>query len=705
MVGPLANSPRCRHDDSVTRPEAPQNPPTTRRDDLVEMIHGRVVADPYRWLEDADDPAVKSWVDAQNALTRNVLDALSERQSIRERLGELLSIGHLSRPVVRRRSDGGYSYFTVRRDAGEDQMKVVVRSALNGVDRVLVDPSRLGDSNTMALDWHYPSPDGSLLAYGLSEGGSERSTLRVIEVPGGRQVGPTIDRTRACSIAWLPDSSGFFFTRLPAAGSVPKGEEQYHQALYRYQLGTDPESAQLVFLPDAMNDSVACSLSPKGDWLAITIFGSWSKGQLWLAPVRDGVPGKCRRCSPKGEALYYPVVLDDRVFVLTNERASRYRVLSFRPETPSRDTWVEVVGQHTSDVLDDIAVVGGQLLVAWQREGRSRLERFDLDGSRLGEVELPAPGTSNGFSGHHEATEAFYDFESFVHAPIVYRIDLGTGIAKPWQQVASSVDPEHYSITAEQATSADGTSIPYVVVHHRDTPLDTPTKTLLYAYGGFHYSLRPRFSRTNLLWIERGGVYVQANVRGGGERGEDWHRAGKGANKQNTFDDLVAVAEDLSRRGVTQPGRLAIHGRSNGGLLVAAAITQRPDLFGAAICGVPLADMLRYPRFLVGRFWIPEYGDPDDPQQFEWLHAYSPYHRVRFGALYPPTLVMTAAGDSRVDPLHARKLVAALQAATSAQGPILLRTEVDAGHGAGKPISKQIEEFADIFAFLDWQLA
>lgn len=679
-------------------------PPHARGEDVVEERFGARIADPYRWLEDGTAEEVQAFVATQNDLTRRLLDAVPARGPLAARLAELLAIGHVGRPAVHRRPDGSYRYFSTRRDPGDDQAKLVVRDTYAGADRVLVDPNTLDPEGTTALDWYYPAPDGSLVAYGLSERGTEQSTLRVIDVATGAQIGAPISRTRSCSLAWYPDASGFYFTRYPTPGSVPPGEEAYHRKVWSLRLGEDPDAAPEVFRSVSVTGFPTCALSPTGHWLVVSVAHGWSRTDLFMAEVHEGRRGLFRRLSPEGEAVYHAVVTDTRVYVVTNEGATRYRAFAFDPEDPERSAWREVIPEHASDVLEDLAVVGGELFVTWQRDGQSRLERFDAQGTSLGPIALPAPGRCSGFTGHVAGREAFYDFESFAHAPRVERYSLDTGTSETWQEVTCGLDPSAYTVDTHEARSPDGTLVPFVVVRHRATvPGEAPT--LLYGYGGFNHSLYYAFSRVNLAFLERGGIYVQANLRGGGERGESWHRAGMGPHKQNTFDDFIAVAETLVARGIAHPDRLAIHGRSNGGLLVAAAITQRPELFRAAVCGVPLTDMLRYPRFLVARLWIPEYGDPEDPEQFRWLAAYSPYHHVRPSTAYPATLVTTAAGDSRVDPLHARKLVASLQAASTSGAPILLRTEAEAGHGAGKPVSKLVEEYADVFAFLTWQLA
>ena len=677
----------------------------TRREDRVETLHGVRIADPYRWLESSDSPEVRAWVDAQNDLTEKALAKVADRDAIHSRLDELMAIGHVSLPTVRRTKNGALRYFFTKREGEQDQPVLLVRDGLGGKDRVLVDPNAMSADKTTSLDWYSPSHDGSLVAYGTSEGGSEESTLRVRDVASGKDLPDTITRARYSSVCWLADNKRFFYARFPAPGSVPEGEEKYHRKLYDHVLGRDPEKDPMVFGKDQpMTDFPSCTGSPNGRWLVVRVHQGWSKSSLWLADTSAAKLAFSRITDDK-EHVYDPLALDDVIYVKTNEGAARYAIWAVDPKRPERASWKKIVGEHKSDVIGGFDAVGGQLFVSYLDKAVSRLERFDRSGKSLGAIPLPTLGTSDGFSGIHDGKEVFFDFESFAIPPSVRRMDLATGKVEVWQEVRANVDTKDFVVAPGAAKSKDGTRVPYLVVRSKrvdDKSGDNPT--LLYGYGGFNVNLQPRFSRTNILFLERGGVYVQANLRGGGEFGEEWHRAGQLDKKQNVFDDFIAVAEDLIAEKLTSPSRLAIHGRSNGGLLVAAAVTQRPDLFRAAVSGVPLTDMLRYQNFLIAKLWIPEYGSAEDPKQFAWLHAYSPYHRVEQGTRYPAVLLTTAVSDTRVDPMHARKMAAALQHATRSGLPILLRTEVQAGHGAGKPIHKIVDEYADVFAFLFWQL-
>lgn len=677
--------------------------PQTRRESLVEALHGRPVPDPYRWLEDGTSAEVHEWIDAQNALVAARLGGVAERATIRARLDELLQIGSVSVPSVRRTRHYGVRAFFTRRQGRENQPILYVRDGIDGADRALVDPNAIDPDGTIALDWFEPSADGSLVAYGLSRGGTEESTLAIRDVESGRDLGDVVSRARHASVAWRPDSRRFFYTRYPAPGSVPAGEERYHRRVFEHELGRDPDADPLVFQGESLTDFPSCSVSPSGRWLLVRVHRGWSESALHLADLVSADPQLSPIVSGR-PYLYDARVRDDAIYVLTNDGAPRYAIYRVDPDHPERDQWVPVVPEHPSSVIDHFEVIGDYVVVGYLAGPISGLEVRRTDGTRIGVLELPTLGATQSISGLWDGSEAFIDFESFAVPQRVLRVALDGCTSRNWQSVEADVSPDDYVVREHRTRSADGTLVPYLMVHKkscdpsRTRPGGHPT--ILYGYGGFNVSLLPRFSRTNYVLLEREGIYVQANLRGGGEYGEPWHAAGKLAHKQNAFDDFFAVAEALISDGVTTPERLAIVGHSNGGLLVAAAVTQRPELFRAAVAGVPLTDMLRYHRFLLAKLWVSEYGCADDPEQFEWLLRYSPYHRVAAGVRYPAVLFTTALGDTRVDPMHARKMAAALQDAAPDGAPILLRTETHAGHGAGKPVNKLAEEYADVHAFL-----
>ena len=675
--------------------------PPSRIEEVVDTLHGVAVADPYRWLEDGDNPAVKEWVAKQNAFTRSVLDKLPGREQIRERLDTLLDIGTIGTPTpVKGR------YFYTRREGKQNQPILYVREGLRGPERVLLDPNQLAADGTVALDWWYPSRDGKLLAYGLSRDGSEQSTLYVRDVDTGKDLPDVIPRTRACSVAWRPDGKAFYYTRYPAPDSVPKGEENYHRHVYLHVLGTDPASDPRVFGEGrAAEDWPIVKLSPDGRWLAVTVQQGWAKSEIFFADLtKDAV--RFEPLVEKVNAIFEVIVRNDRFYIRTNEKAPRYRLYRVDPEKPARDQWQEIIPE-SGDVLEAVAAIGDTLVAEYSVKASSRLRLFDRNGRPTHEVALPTLGTVAGLGGEWDGDELLYGFQSFTVPPTVYHVDLKTRRSQLWEQVKADIDFSAYEVEQVTYRSKDGTPVTMFLAHKKGLKRDGNNPTLLYGYGGFNIALTPSFNPARFLFLERGGLLAIANLRGGGEYGEEWHQAGMLGKKQNVFDDFLAAAEWLIAEKYTNPNRLAIQGGSNGGLLVGAALTQRPDLFRAVVCQVPLLDMVRYHKFLIARLWIPEYGSADDPEQFKWLYAYSPYHRVKDGTAYPAVLLATAESDTRVDALHARKMAARLQAATASDPtdrPILLRLETKAGHGQGKPRSKILDELTDIWSFLFWQL-
>lgn len=698
----------------VPRKSTPTNPTSTRastatiatrREETTETMFGVTVSDPYRWLEDANSLEVQTWVAAQNGLTRRNLDALGVLPSLQKRLKELLAIGSVGLPAVRRTTTGGLRFFYRKREGAQNQPVLLWRDGNQGAPKALVDVNELASDGTVALDYFDPSPDGSLVAFGLSRNGSEDSTLYVRDVALGRDRPDVISRTRYASVCWHADGKGFFYTRFPAPGSVPAGEEQYHRQLYEHRLGADPDADPLVFGSGReMTDYPDCTISPNGRWLVVSVHVSWNRTDVFLADTQKR-PLSFTELTERKEQTYAVVARDNALWISTNDNAPRYALYRASPRNPKRQAWTQVLPEHPRDVLDQFDVFGDKILASYSYSAVSRLERFDQRGRSLGDVAIDTLGGIDGISGVHDEARAFYALESFLAPATIYQVDLKQREPSTFLEVSSSIKPSDYRVEQRFASSKDGTRVPYTLIYKSALSLtsgDNPT--LLYGYGGFNISLTPGFLRTTYAFLERGGVYVQANLRGGGEFGEAWHRAGQLDKKQNVFDDFFAVSEALIHDKVTRKERLAIYGRSNGGLLVAAALTQRPELFRAAVSAVPLTDMLRYPRFLMARLWTPEYGDPQDPKAFEWLYAYSPYHRVQPGVSYPAALFLTADSDTRVDPAHARKMVAELQAANASDHPILLRTDGKAGHGAGKPMQKVAEEHADLLAFLLWQL-
>jgi prolyl oligopeptidase len=672
--------------------------PLTRVEPVVETLHGVEVTDPYRWLEATDSNEVHKWVEAQNQFTRSMLDELPNRGAIRKRLEELLTVGTISTPAVR-----GQRYFYTKREGKQNQPILYVRDGRDGADRMLIDPNSLTADATVALDWWSPSRDGRRLAFGTSAGGSEKSTLGVLEVETGKLLDDKIPFTRACSVAWTPDGSGFYYTRYPTPGSVPQGEENYHRHVFHHKLGTDPGDDPEIFgAGRGPQDWPNLDISPDGRWLVVTVQQGWAKSEMYIRDLAEP-DGKFVPVAEGVEARFSSDMQNDRLYVQTNLDAPRYRVFSVDPAKPAREHWQELIPERES-VLENVAVIGGRLFAHSLRDATSRLEVFSLDGKLEREIGLPTLGTLAGLGGEWDGHEAFFGFTSFGVPPAIYHVDLDSRQTTLWETVPAAIDPAKYAIKQERYRSKDGTEVPMFVLHRTGLELDGRRPTVLYGYGGFNVNQTPSFIPHLPLWLEAGGVFCIANLRGGGEYGEAWHQAGMLGNKQNVFDDFVAAGEWLIENKYTNRDRFAISGGSNGGLLVGAALTQRPDLFRAVVCRVPLLDMLRYQNFRIAKLWIPEYGTADDPEHFQWLYRYSPYHHVHDGVDYPAVLFTTAESDSRVDPMHAFKMAARLQSASASDHPILLRVESKAGHGAGKPLSKTIDEQTDVWSFLFWQL-
>ena len=681
---------------------APDSPPVATPQPVADFFHGTRVIDSYRWLEKADSPEVQKWVSEENDYTRALLDPLPGRATIQKRLTELLSIGSVSAPVL-----AGHHYFYTRREGLQNQPVLYVRDSLNGSDRVLMDANSLAADGTIALDWFQPSENGKYVAYGTSPSGSEMSTLHVIESKTGEILPDTIERTRAASIAWLHDNSGFYYTRYPKKGEVPAGQEMYNRHVYFHLLGSPVETDNAIFGEGRdPEDWPGVSLSNDGRWLLINVSEGWTKSELFLMDLKAG-KAPIRLTTGKN-FLYNADIYDGKVYITSNEDAPRYRVFVTDAGNFDREAWKEIIPQSDA-VLQGAAVFGGKLVAQYEQNASSQLKSFDLHGKKLNDIVLPAIGTVYSSGGKWNRDEVFYGFQSFTFAPSIYRYDLKDGSTSLWTKVdAPSIEASAYEVQQEWFNSKDGTRVPMFVVHKKGLQKNGKNPTLLTGYGGFNVSLTPTFSRTAYLWMEHGGIYAVANLRGGAEFGEDWHRAGMLDKKQNVFDDMIAAAQHLISEKYTDKQHLAIQGGSNGGLLMGAMITQRPDLFRAVVCQVPLLDMLHYQDFQIAKLWIPEYGTAEDPEQFKWLYAYSPYHHVKTGVEYPAILFMTADTDTRVDPMHAKKMTALMQAAagngSSHTRPILLRIESKAGHGAGKPVTKQIEEFTDVYSFLFWQL-
>jgi prolyl oligopeptidase len=690
-------------------------PPKAKIEPVEDTVQGHRIVDRYRYLEDPNDPDTKLWVERELNYTRSILDPLPGRDKINARLSQLLAIGAVGVPQI-----GGKYYFHTRREGNQNQPILYIREGLNGgpndgldgKDRVLVDVNRMSADGTVALDWWFAAEDGKYVAFGTSARGSEESTLHIVESATGKVLPDTIERTRFASAAWMKDSSAFYYTRHPKKGEVPDGEEVYHVKVFYHQIGSDPAHDPLIF-GEGLNpqDVPNVTLSEDDRWLLIDVSEGWTKSEMYLLDLQSKTPPL--EITTGKNFLYGAEFFEGKLYITTNEDAPHYRVFVADAGNPKREHWKEIIPQ-TDAVLQGASVAGSKLLTHYEHNATSELKLFGRDGKKLADIPLPAIGNVFAVSGRFDRNEIFFGFQSFTVPPSIYRADL-TKVelsdikSALWAKVdAPSIDHSAYDVEQLWYTSKDGTKVPMFVVHKKGLEKNGKNPTLLTGYGGFNISLTPAFSRSMFLWMEHGGIYAVANLRGGAEFGEDWHRAGMLEKKQNVFDDFIAAGEYLIAQKYTDKDHLAIQGGSNGGLLMGAMITQRPDLFRAVVCAVPLLDMLRYQNFQIAKLWIPEYGSADDAKQFEWLYAYSPYHHVKSGVEYPAVLFMTGDTDTRVDPMHARKMAALMQAeaknGASRERPILLRIDIKAGHGQGKPVTKQIEESTDMYSFLFWQL-
>lgn len=684
--------------DAATPPHGLRYPLTVRQD-LVEDHFGVKVADPYRWLE-ADvrsDPAVRDWVANENALTRQYIDDLPGRDALKRRMQALFAHG---RYTVPRRA--GTRYFYGYNKGLQNQTPLYVRDGLAGAQRLLIDPNDWPGDGTVALAEWTPSPDGRYLAYAMQEAGSDWRTLRVLDVDSGKMLEDRIDWVKFSQTAWDGRGQGFFYSRYasPLDGEAFQSTNR-NQQLYYHRLGTDQAQDRLIYeTPDRPGLSHTAQVTSDGRWLLVSSMqGIDPRRELHIAaldgqPVRmrmlvKGLANDWRLIGSRGTTLYF----------LTDRRAPHMRIVSLDAERPNRGE--KPVVAERPETLAGGSLVGGRLILAYMMQAETVAELVELDGRKVGDVPLPGMGTAAGFGGRDGDPETFFSFSGFVTPPSIYRFDTATLQTSLFARPDLPFNPDDFGVEQISYPSKDGTLIPMTILRKKvlaDHAVAAPT--ILYGYGGFNIALTPGYSATRLAWLEQGGAYAIANLRGGGEFGKAWHDAGRLANKQNVFDDFIAAGEFLKAQGYTTPDGLAIEGRSNGGLLVGAVVNQRPDLFAAALPAVGVMDMLRFDRFTAGRYWVDDYGSPEKASDFPLLYGYSPYHNILGGKRYPAILVTTADTDDRVVPAHSFKYAAALQAADLGEKPHLLRVDSRAGHGSGKPVDKLIDEYADSYAFL-----
>ncbi len=682
--------------------------PVTEREDVKEELHGQEIVDPYRWLENdvREDKRVAAWVEAQNKVTNAYLAGIPGRDKIREQLTELWNYPKYSAPF----KVGGRYYFS-KNDGLQNQAVLYTMASLDGEPSVLIDPNEWSDDGTVALAGMSFSEDGRYLAYGVQEAGSDWRIWRIMEIESRKILDDELNWLKFTSAEWTPDGRGFFYGRFdePEEGAAFQSVNLNHK-LYYHRVGTPQSDDVLVYeRPDQPEWGFSPTVTEDGRYLIITVWkGTANKYRVFVkdlnepyglpVPLIDHFDDEYSFVGNDGHLLYFKTDLD----------APNKRVIGINLRKPEPEHFVELIPE-AAEPMESVGMVANMFVVELLKDAKSQVKMYSPDGKFLREVEFPGIGSASGFGGKRTDIETFYSFASFTVPPSIYRYNMITGESELFRRSEIEFAAEEYETTQVFYNSKDGTRVPMFIAHRKGLKLDGNNPTLLYAYGGFNISITPSFSISRAQWLKMGGVYCVANLRGGGEYGEDWHQGGMIHNKQNVFDDFIAAAEWLIENDYTSPEKLAIQGGSNGGLLVGASMTQRPDLFRACLPAVGVMDMLRFQKFTAGRYWVDEYGSADDPEQFKTLLAYSPYHNLKPGTEYPATMITTADTDDRVVPAHSFKFAARLQESHQGKNPVLIRIETRAGHGSGKPTSKQIEEIADMWAFLvkelnmDWK--
>jgi prolyl oligopeptidase len=664
-------------------------PPAARTDNVTDDYFGTKVTDPYRWLEDQNSPETRAWIDKENAYTNSVLAKIPGRDALHARLSELFKVDSTGMPIAR-----GGKYFYSKRDAAEDQAKLYVCDGLNGKEEVLVDPLPLSADHTASVNLDAVSNDGTMIVYAVRQGGADESTPHVMEVASRRELPDKLPLARYQGMDFTTARDGVYYAYQTKSG--PR--------VFWHKFGTDVASDPVVFGKDLGPEKIVGSnVTDDGRYLLLYILygASADRTDVYFKDLRANGPiipivnnTPSRFMGDEAGGMFY---------FLTNWNAPNNRIIAIDPTRPDKTNWKTIVTESDAPI-QSMSLIGGQICALYTINAHSQIKLYDTEGHIVREVSLPTIGSASGLSGRWNSSEAFYSFNSFYVPPTIYRYDLQAGTQTVWARRNVPVDSSKFTMQQFWYNSKDGARVPMFIAHLNGLKLDGKNPTLMTAYGGFDLDMEPTFSAMAVAWMEQGGVYALPNLRGGGEFGEDWHRAGMLEKKQNVFNDFFAAAEWLIAHKYTNPSKLAIEGSSNGGLLMGAAITQRPDLFAAVMCGFPLLDMLRYQNFLVARYWVPEYGSSEDPKQFPFIYAYSPYQHVKQGEKYPAVLFVTGDADTRVAPLHARKMAALMQADAAPGKPILLKYDTKAGHAGGAPIGKQVDDTTDELSFLFWQL-
>jgi prolyl oligopeptidase len=681
---------------SVTAQQS-YNYPQAKKVEQIDDYHGMKVSDPYRWLEDTESAESRAWIDAENALTNSYLETITpQRQMIKDRLTKLWNYEKYSAP-----SKVGNFYIYTKNDGLQNQSVLYIADSITDSGHVFFDPNKLTADGTAALNGSSFTDDGKLWAYGVAIAGSDRTEWHVRDVATGKDLVDTLKPNRQGGISWLKDNSGFFYSRFPDAEGNALKSTSFFQKLYFHKLGTPQADDYVVYeRPDDGSLFIGGDVSEDGNWLIISVnkgtapqnmvyFKSLKAEKAPIVPLVSDLSANYSFIDNDGANFYF----------LTNKDATRGKIVSVNALARSH-IWNDLVPEAAETLRGVNLLNNNQLVLSYLKDAHSQFKIYDLAGKFVREVQLPGIGTAGGFGGKRAYAETFYSFSSYNTPPTIYRYDMKTGKSELFRQAKVDFDPNNYEVEQVFYPSKDGTKIPMFIAHKKGMKLDGSNPTILYGYGGFNISYSPTFSVSNVIWMDMGGVFVLANLRGGGEYGEAWHQAGMKLKKQNVFDDFISAAEYLIAKKYTSTPKLAIQGGSNGGLLIGAVLNQRPDLFGAALPAVGVMDMLRFGKFTIGKAWESDYGSPDNADEFKAIYAYSPLHNIKAGTKYPPTMVTTADHDDRVFPAHSFKYTATMQAAQAGDSPVLIRIETRAGHGAGKPTTKIIQEQADIYGFL-----
>jgi len=681
----------CKHEARLTYPE-------TKMGDVVDIYFGVEVSDPFRWLEDENSEETKAWVTAQNNLTFNYLQRIPFRNKINERLTNIWNYERYTTPFWE-----GENYFFFKNDGLQNQSVLYVREGLDGDPRILLDPNLMSEDGTISLSRLSISANGKYLAYGISRGGSDWNEVFVRNIATGKDLDDHLKWIKFSDLAWKGD--GFYYSRYeqPAPGQELSAKNEFHR-VYFHRLGTSQEEDQLIFHnPNEPYRNFGASTTEDERFLIISESETTDGNALWYKDFNDP-RGQIRPLIEGFEFDNWIIDnIDDKFLMMTNNNAPKYRLVLVNPKRPQPENWQTVIAENNY-LLRDVSLIGGRLFASYLEDAQSKVYIHDKQGNKTGELELPTVGSFGGLSGKKDENIAFFSFSSFTFPPTIYKYDVEANSYEVYFRPNVDFDPEAYETKQVFYESKDGTRIPMFITHKKGLELDGNNPTLLFGYGGFNVSLTPAFSLARLILLENGGVFAVANIRGGGEYGKEWHVAGTRLQRQNVFDDFIAAAEFLIDQNYTQPSRLAIQGVSNGGLLVGAVANQRPELFGVALPAVGVMDMLRFQKFTIGRAWVYDYGSSDNEEDFHNLLSFSPLHNIPEGDVFPATLVTTADRDDRVVPAHSFKYIAELQRRYSGTNPVLIRIETDAGHGAGKPVSKTIEEISDIYSFMFYNM-